>query len=202
MRKIKILLVIISLSIYSSTFAQDTLIVEDVDNYSFEYFYGVKYKLKIFNWFSNGIAVNYNIQSINFKEQLTTGYPANMKDKITLHNFGAEYFWRFSFGKNGNSIGTYVDLGVWGKYMVGNKYSLKFADSNPLYSSRAQKEVYKGIDLFNPYSYGASLRIGSKQFAFVANYTISDVFSQTTIQTKNIYDLPKLSVGIEIAVVD
>ncbi|MEA3452575.1 MAG: hypothetical protein U9Q83_11840 [Bacteroidota bacterium] len=242
MKKIKILLVILSLFIYSSTIAQDTLIVEDIDNYdvfeksyfgpnskhflfiyqtvniftpsvvgdqysvkylsSYEYFYGIKYKLKIFKWFSNGISFNYNIQNIKLKEQLTNGYPENMNDKIIFHNFGAEYFWRFSIGKNGNTIGKYIDFGVWEKYMIGNRYTIKYESNNPLYSSNSQKEVYKGIDLFNPYTYGASFRFGSKQFAFVANYTISDVFSQATMQTKNIFDLPKLSVGIEIAVVN
>lgn len=169
---------------------------------SYDYYYGLTYKLKIFSFFSNGLSVFYNFQNINLKDQLTTAYSSTMKDKIMLNNFGAEYFWRFSLGKHGNTVGKFFEFGVWGKMNLGNRYTIKTQDNTSLYNSTTQKEVYKNTDLFNKYPYGASLKIGSKQFSFVANYALSNLFTDNTIQTKNIFDLPKLSVGIEIAIVE
>ncbi len=168
---------------------------------SIDFYYGITYKLKLTNWFSNGLSIFYNLQNINLKKQLATGYSAQMKDKIILNNLGAEYFWRFSLAKHGNTIGKYIDLGIWGKYNFNNRYIIKTQQNNSLYSSNKQKQVFNNTNLFAPYFYGVSFRIGSKQFSFVAKYTLSDIFGENAKQLINIFDLPKLTLGIEIAIV-
>ncbi|MBN2891112.1 MAG: hypothetical protein JXL97_04525 [Bacteroidales bacterium] len=170
---------------------------------SYSLTYGFKYKLKIFNWFSTGLDVNYNIHNFSFKNQFLSTYPssANTSEKLVLNNIGSEFYLRFFIGKHGNTMGKYFDLGAYGTYNFSNRHILKIKNATPNYFfANQQKIVNKNLAYIENIQYGGVLRIGYNGYAIVAKYRFSDLFSNDFLQIVTPNDLPRFTIGFELSI--
>lgn len=167
---------------------------------SLSFTYGLKYKLRVFNWLATGLDINYNIQSYRLKKSFMYSPLANenVSEKLSFGDIGSEYYLRFNIGKHGNSMGNYFDFGVFGYYNLSNKHIVDIKNTNSIvFLSEDQSITNKKLSYISKFHYGGVLRIGFDKYAIVAKYRISDIFTSDFMQTMNYTDLPRLSIGFE-----
>ncbi len=165
---------------------------------------GLKYKHRIFNWFGTGLKVAFSTQKFrytntrinNFTFDTLISNPASTK--YILNSFEGEYYLRFNFGKYGSSLGKYLDLGVFGGYVANTKEVIKIKHKNSNKLVKEQELFNKNLSFIENLQYGGVARIGIKKLAIVAKYRLSDIIEKQTLNQYKTYDLPKLSVGIEL----
>ncbi len=169
------------------------------NNFSF----GLKYKLQIFKWLSFGADLNYNFDNFKMKSPFLyhSFYYEENHEKLIVNNTGSEVFLRFFIGKNNNIMGKFFDLGVTGSYVFSNKHIIKIKGTEPNYFfSESQKIINKNVSYISDFQYGGVFRFGYNNLSFYVKYRLSDLFTKHFIQTISTYDLPKLSVGVEVNV--
>ncbi len=169
---------------------------------SFIISYGYKFKLKIFRFLAIGSDLSYSIHNYNLDKNFIFLFDQNQKEKLTVSTFGTELFFRLNFGKTGNSLGKYLDLGAYGAYNFSNNYIIKIHHSNPTFmQAKNERFEYKNIDLIEKIQYGAICRIGINKFSLLFKYRFSDLLKDNIF---SIYmnmvpynDMPKFSAGFE-----
>jgi hypothetical protein len=175
-------------------------------NYGKSGFYkiGMKYKLKVCNFYAIGFDVSFTNQNFSLVQNFVTKQIPNSiihdKENIIVNNLGTEFYNRFNFGKRGNIIGKYIDLGVFANFSFDKKHKT-FDKSNVVNSSYSnkQKVVNSGIIYVQDFQYGANARIGINRFALNASYRLSDIFkSKSDGISFNYPELPRLNIGLQI----
>jgi hypothetical protein len=165
--------------------------------------FGVRYKLRLSNHYAVGMDLNivtaesYKLKDdslsnlINFSPEMSY-----KKESLNFTGLGLELYNRFNFGKRGNAIGKYFDIGVYGKFAYATNHYMKGkADSltSPLYSTF---ELYeRGLKYTKSLYYGVSARIGFNRIAIDAHYRISDLFND---KIAKLPELSRLQIGLEI----
>ena len=112
-------------------FASDNLNTDSVKiNYglSANYFIGIRYKRKINKFYALGYdvslsATNFNIQQNTNKNFLDTHHYT--KEKYHDASLALELYNRINIGKRGNSIGKYIDIGIYGEWVFSNYHYTK-----------------------------------------------------------------------------
>jgi len=166
---------------------------------SYNFSYGLKYKFKVLKWFAIGTDFTYTVQNYYLNDVFLFYLNNNQKDKLLVNSLGSELFFRINFGRTGNVMGKYIDIGGFGTYNMNTNYTIKTINKNPV-SFQAKKEVfhYKGIDIVEMFRYGGVVRIGYSKYSLFTKYRLSDLFNAQTLQETANLDLPKFFVGIEI----
>jgi len=166
------------------------------------YVIGVRYKRKLTNWLAMGASLN--VSSVNYRlkqDSLTKILPNNIihkKENIHLNSLNLEPYIRINFGKRGNTLGTFIDVGGYGEWVYGSRHSTrdKHEVANSSGASITESD-HKGLVWLEPFNYGASLRIGWKQFSLYGRYRFSNM-----IKSNSVYpELPRLFVGFELALI-
>lgn len=168
---------------------------------SFEFSYGIKQKFKLTSWLATGMDLNWSVLNYNLQDTFLYSIENKQKEKLTLGVVGAELFFRINFGKTGNTLGKYVDLGGFGYANISNRYTIFTKNNNPsVYQASSEKFIYRGMDLYNTFNYGALVRFGVNKFAVVVKYRYSDLFNDNGLQISSNLDLPKFTIGMEFGV--
>ena len=86
---------------------------------STDFAYGYRYKRKLSEFYAVGFDVFYHSTTFHLKQDSTKVLPNNIlhdekgeKEKLTFHNLSLGLYNRFNFGKRGNYIGNFLDLGA------------------------------------------------------------------------------------------
>jgi hypothetical protein len=165
---------------------------------SYEYTFGYRFKYRISQLYSLGFDLNYNSKSYSIKQDSFKIFPNGTlhdKEKLQLRNVGVDIYNRFNYGKRGNQIGNYIDIGAyldWSPnptYITFDKYSIV----NSVGASNT-RQVHKGLIYVNPINYGLLARIGFNKFSFYGSYRLTDIFYKNYIYT----ELPRIIAGIQI----
>ena len=144
-------------------------------------------------------ATQFNLKQLDTKEVPTT--EIHDKEKIKLHGLGATFYNRFNFGKRGNIIGKYLDIGGFLNYTINSIHYTKdnISDSEDLFNSdtHAKVKVVKNsrLDYIQPIQYGVYCRAGIDWFALKFTYRFSDVFKDDY----NWNELPGIYITAEIS---
>ena len=83
---------------------------------SSNFIFGYRNKLKISNFYAVGYDVSYNLSWYRLsqtKDKLTPDAFQNDKERLTFQNLEFSVYNRFNFGKRGNIIGKFIDLGAY-----------------------------------------------------------------------------------------
>lgn len=165
--------------------------------------FGVRYKRRFTNWLSTGIDLNYNIISYRMKQYDDKILPVPTewdKEKFVLNNLGSEYYIRLNFGRRGNFLGKFLDVGVYGNWTFNSRYIVKYEQDNGDNLSESSKTVYSNLDFIENTHYGISGRVGFNKVSLYANYRLSDLFSDgfNTVNEEKV-ELPRLITGLQIS---
>jgi hypothetical protein len=98
---------------------------------------------------------------------------------------------RFNFGKRGNRVGNYLELGAFGQYafMVRKKVLTENEDKDANFKS--EKSTFTAPYEINRLNYYADARIGFGHYVVYGRYLLSDILNEKA----NGGQLPAITVG-------
>jgi hypothetical protein len=167
--------------------------------------FGLKYKKKLNETFAvglDGLAALQQFKIVQGEKNLLSPGLNNDKQLLGLYSFGVGGYLRINFGKRGNRIGRYFDLG-------GDLHYLYFTrmftqnDVDPALNGGASHEklIRSKLDYVSKAQYFGYFKFGINKIAFFGRYRFSDIFTAS----KNINNgailpqLPPLCIGIELS---
>lgn len=163
---------------------------------SIELRFGTRTRLKVNKLLGLGLdyELGYSSHFINLKDEyaLANFSPDVKKAKYQLYTIGAAAYFQFNFEpKRGNQLGSYLDLGVFGGYNFGRKFSqvLKVGKEKSVYT-------LKKLQSFEKLNYGAIIRFGKNTWAIFTKYRYSNSFKNKS--SNGNYELPRLTFGFEL----
>lgn len=160
---------------------------------------GLRYKLKLGNYYAIGLDVYYQFNSYRLKQSPDNFLPDTLthkREKLNFHNVSAALFSRINFKKRGDIIGNYMDLGGYADYVFGSTHYYRDADATGSTSQETAVRKHK-LSYVNDYTYGIFARYGWDGFAFWGQYRLSDLFNNNF--PVKYPELPRIFIGIEIS---
>jgi len=174
-----------------------------------ERIFGLRYKWKINKVMSAGFNIGYGYTQFHLKQDSGKTVPNQLlhkKEKLAFHNLYVGIYQRFNWGKRGNYIGNFIDLG--GRFYW--PFAVHHVTKDPLPSNNINngkmvKVKTSDLDYINPYYYSATLRIGFNRYVLSASYRLSplfktdpSLFSQYNNAIQQYDELPILLIGVEV----
>ncbi|HBF88194.1 MAG TPA: hypothetical protein DDX39_06080 [Bacteroidales bacterium] len=164
---------------------------------------GYKYKYKICNFYALGFDIHYLNSSFNLAQNTSKLLPDSImhdNENIIINNLGFEFYNRFNFGRRGNMIGKYMDIGAFGTFIFNKKHQSVDKSNDPnIAMGHKQEIVNTGLIYVQSYSYGVNARVGINRYALTASYRLSDIFkTESESFTFNYPELPRLYIGLQI----
>ncbi len=152
---------------------------------------GLRYKKRITNWVAIGGNISYDFFNYRMEQNQDKTMPDTLfydKQKILLHNLSLSPYIRFNFGRRGNKIGNYLDLGIFYNIVLG--------------SAEKQRNTPDGLDRVKnknlPYIthdyYGFYANIGIGRWVIYGKYNYSAVIIGNPIYN----DIAPLTIGLQI----
>jgi len=154
---------------------------------------GFRFKQKVCNLYSVGFNIAYTSYTYRLKQDSNKTVPNSMlhdKEHLSINTVGVGLYNRFNFGRRGDRIGKFVDLGVHADWVFGGKHFTSDKQDN----GNIIETTIKRLKYFNNYQYGAFVNIGFNRYVFTAVYRLSDLFEKSYTYS----ELPRLTVGIQI----
>ncbi len=171
--------------------------------FSHSFSVGNRYKRKIAKFLALGVDVSYLYMVYDIKQNTEKLIPDNIEhktEKFRLNTLYGDVFFRFNFGRRGNIVGKFLDLGVYGDWGFSNKHlTIDKVDFGNLPNGYKEvKMVHRNLSYFNDLNYGLVSRIGFNRYVVFATYRVSDFFSKEFKNTIADVELPRLTVGFQI----
>lgn len=164
---------------------------------------GWRYKRKLSEWFALGTGFSYANAQYSIKQYVGKQIPNSIthdKEKLKYNNLNLEFYIRFNFGKRGNIIGKFIDLGAFGGYAVGVKHFYEDkADKNspPAYAGKIKVDEKK-LNYVSRLNYGLTARMGVNRWVINVSYRLSDLLTDDYKATvANVY-FPRWAIGFEL----
>lgn len=166
---------------------------------------GYRYKLRLTNWLAFGANLSYQYLSYHIKQNDNKTFPRPVysslsvsqydKERLQLNLFSFEIYERLNFGKRGNTVGTFWDVGLYVAYMVRDKHFIQddHLANQPQYVSVTRIQ-HLDLDFTEEFYYGLRTRIGRNRYVLSAQYRLSDMFSDDLLDL----ELPRLSIGLQV----
>lgn len=163
-----------------------------------EWKFGIRYKLRICNFYAMGFDFAIAQSRFRFAQNSSNTFPDTVmhdQEYLGLSTLGLDYYNRFNFGKRGDVVGKYLDLGVYATYAFSTYHRFVDKLTTPyLGSSKTNTKLYD-LDYINDIQWGFKARIGYDRFALWGTYRMSDWFNS---KTPSGIELPRAMVGIEM----
>lgn len=162
-------------------------------NNNFEF--GLRYKYKISNFYSLGSGVSYNIYSYSIKQSTENIMPDRLlhnTETLRAYTLSLNVYNRFNYGRRGNFIGKFVDIGIYGDWCFTNRHLYK----DKLGSGITSRTAVSGLRFYEPFYYGVYGNIGFNRVVLTCKYRMTDIF-------KPKYDypqMPPLTIGLQLGI--
>lgn len=167
--------------------------IMEVNSWKSSYFdLGFRYKLRLFEYNAVGFQIYYNYYSFRLKYESEFELPiiVHDKDKIRTSNFGLGIYDRINFGKRGDHLGKYLDLGAYGEIALSRIHYYK--------QKQTKGEVLKAelskLNALEKLNYGVFANIGFNKYVIFGKYRLSDMISDKT----RFDEMPRLVIGLQI----
>ena len=144
---------------------------------------------------------NFNIKQDTAQNLMSLGFEHD-RQLLRQFRFDLTPKIRLRYGKSGNSLGKYVDLGGYAGVTFGYSEYLFNKVDPALNRGAAISEVTNGrLKYLNRWEYGLQGRLGFNRFYIFGTYRMSDMFvaHEGINQNKALPDLPRLQVGIGLS---
>jgi hypothetical protein len=156
---------------------------------------GYRYKLRINNFFAIGCEAAFNSYSFSLKQnaaKITPDTIVHDKEQLNIGNLGLAGYLRFNFGRRGNQVGKFVDVGSYGDWRIsGVNFTRDKMDNGNVVKTKISR-----LDYFNRFNYGALARIGFNRYVIYGTYRLSDIFKSDVKYP----ELPRLTIGLQIGI--
>lgn len=164
-----------------------------------EYKFGLRYKRKIAGFYSLAVDLAYSRSNYTLKQSAEKVLPDTLqhdREWMVFHQTSILLVNRFNFGRQGNSLGKYLDLGGYGDWVFSARHRTRDELPSPTSgNAEIMKATYTGLKYVEPFNYGLIGRFGVKWFSIYGKYRLSDRFKSNY----GYAELPRLTLGIEIA---
>jgi hypothetical protein len=154
--------------------------------------FGTRYKRQ----FSPVYAVGYDVhvKRIAFfpKQQESKLIPDTQlfdKEKLVYVGAGLAIYQRFNYGKRGDYIGRFIDMGAWGDWYFHTRHLSFYKEEGQNVRTRRTRLDYPSM-----LGYGLLLRLGFNNVVIKGSYRLSDMFDQGA----NLPEIPRFSLGLEM----
>ncbi len=141
---------------------------------SWEMRFGFYNKFKVTNWYSMVLDAAYHRQAFYTEtESDITRY-----DKLIMNNVSAGFMNRINFGKRGDRVGNYLELGVSSDFafMIRKKtYTTLDSDTDHFNSL---KQTWNNPDYVNDLNYYGDVRLGFNHYVVYGRYRLSEIFNE------------------------
>jgi hypothetical protein len=159
---------------------------------------GYRHKFKILEFYSMGFSTEYSFAKYIIRQTDNKILPNALqhdKEKLRFNNARLEFYNRFNFDKRGNTLGKYLDIGLYGDWTFAtNHYTKDKAHDEPNMSEMTVVK-YTRLQYTRNYNYGLTVRFGINKISLSANYRLSDLFKEEY----QLPELPAFSLGLELA---
>ncbi len=163
--------------------------------------FGLRYKLKILKRWELGIGIRYERESFRIEQdsgKKVFGPVQHKREKLILNDLSGTFYNRFVFGKRGDFVGTFLDLGGYADLSLGKKHLTVDKVKEPSKAGyKKVKSKRKGLNYVERMHYGVLARIGYNRWTLFARYRLSDLFLEGGI-ADGYPELPRFRVGIQI----
>lgn len=162
---------------------------------------GIINKYRVSNHYALGFSLFYNYLNYEFKPFSHNYAPiegAKLEDeKLNMHMWGLELFNRFNFGRRGNVLGTFLDIGFYANLVGSSYHKMEWGLKNSTNNDYEEEEQYLYSPAYmNFYDYGLRMRFGWDHLALFSEFRLSDLFNN-----KATYAAPgRLIIGLQIAI--
>jgi hypothetical protein len=168
---------------------------------SHEWQIGYRYKYKVGNVYALGFDLAFNPQTFFLKQSKDKTLPnaaTHEKEKLKFTNIGLGLYNRINFGKRGNYVGNFIDLGVYGNWLAFSRHIYKDEMPDPKLTGSERVVVrHKDLTYVEDFNYGLLARLGFNRYVFYGNYRLSDLFDPD--YTFKYAELPRVAVGLQIS---
>ncbi|MCC6251013.1 MAG: hypothetical protein IT238_00965 [Bacteroidia bacterium] len=166
---------------------------------SHEIGFGRVFKRRINNVFSLGNDLAFLYRNYNIKDTANYAFPPGAKlkqERIYTRNLQLKPWLRINYGKRGNTLGKFIDIGAYGEWSFARTHYYKF--ENPKGTPEGVKAEYilRKHDWFLPFNYGAMVRLGFNKWGIYGTYRLSNMFKTN----RYFIELPRISAGISYAI--
>lgn len=155
--------------------------------------FGMRYKLKVCNHYAIGYQINYNTDAYVIKQNDSKTFAdtiQNDKERFATQNLGIGVYNRFNFGRRGDYIGNFLDIGAYADWRFSARHFVKKKLSN----GNIERITVSKLNYLNDGNYGAYAQIGYNRYVLYAKYRLSDMFNNSVQYS----ELPRLTVGFQI----
>jgi hypothetical protein len=164
--------------------------------FSYRDYVGMRNYYRVAGRYLMGLGLEFGWEGFNVKQTPQKTFPStgmHKRETLSTTNLGLEYFNRLLITQRENSLGVWLDAGVYGNVNLGSRHVTK----DKLTSSdeaRYHKEINRGLRYLNPWEYGIKARLGYKKIALTGTYRFSDWYSgeNATLEPS------RISVGLEL----
>lgn len=167
-----------------------------INGLSNSFLLGLRYKRKFSGWYAAGYSCSISSDSYRIRQNQhrdSADGPSHKSEKLVLTNLSVDVYNRFNFGKRGNIIGKYIDLGVYGTWTPFSKLSVK--DVERLNNKDViSKKNTRRLSYIEPFGYGLTARMGVNRYSLFVTYRASGLFKNSFFYG----DLPDYIVGLQI----
>ncbi|MBU0489808.1 MAG: hypothetical protein KKA07_15100 [Bacteroidetes bacterium] len=154
---------------------------------------GGRFKLKLSKWNAIGLETHLAYSSYYLKQEGVKTLPDNFvhnTERLSSFTFGLGSFHRISYGRKGNYIGKFIDLGVEGDVTI---LSVHYFEDDLVNGSR-RKMWYSSKKFHEVLQYDVFARFGFNRYVIFAKYRLSKFFREK----HHFNDLPGLSAGFQV----
>jgi hypothetical protein len=154
---------------------------------------GYRYKLRFSNFFAVGYDLSFNSYKYALKQDSQKLVPDTIqhnKENLSFNNLGASLYMRFNYGRRGNRVGHFIDLGGYGDWTFS---AVNFTKDKRQNGNIVRTKI-SNLDYFNSTNYGLTARLGFNRYVFYGNYRLSDIFKSS----KKLPEMPRLTIGLQI----
>ena len=166
---------------------------------SYEFIGGIRYKRRINNTLGVGFDIQYGQHSFNIQQDSAKTLPNSElhdKEKLIYHNLGLTLYTRINFGKRGNTMGNFIDLGAYGDWGYIINHYTKDKHDTALVGASVEEVTLSRLVYTNPINHGVFIRGGISRYVVYAKYRLSNLFKEDYIIPYT--ELPRFIVGVEI----
>ena len=155
--------------------------------------FGFRYKRKFTSFLASGFDLGIGAASYNLSQDVPKTVPdtiINEKEKFRILSITPSAYLRVNFGRRGNYVGNFLDLGAYGSW---NMRKLHFTINKNELDEKVRVETTR-LDYMENFAYGFLARAGTNRYVITAKYRMSDIFKSSYA----IPELPRLTVGVEV----
>lgn len=156
------------------------------------YEFGMRYKRQFHPVYSAGYDVKLKRMAFFLRQQeskLVPGPELFDKEKLIYVAAGLVLYQRFNYGRRGNYIGRFIDMGAYGDWYFHTRHISFYEEGGQKVRARRTSLDYPAM-----LGYGVLLRFGFNHIVLTGSYRMSDMFDKADMMP----ELPRFVFGLEM----